>query len=90
MRNVILFLGSLLFYAWGEPVYVMLLLFSTLSDYIHGHLIDRFRGRRISDILLVTSILINLGGLGYFKYADAAAIAHRYFFLYLPDDVLYH
>ena len=70
MRNVILFLGSLLFYAWGEPVYVVLLLFSTLSDYIHGLLIDKYRGRKIATVFLVTSILINLGVLGYFKYAD--------------------
>lgn len=70
MRNVILFLGSLLFYAWGEPVYVLLLLFSTLSDYVHGLLIDRYRGRRIANVLLVTSIIINLGVLGFFKYAD--------------------
>lgn len=70
MRNVILFLGSLFFYAWGEPVYVLLLLFSTLSDYVHGRLIDRFRGRKVTSWLLVSSILINLAVLGYFKYAD--------------------
>ncbi len=71
MRNVILFLGSLFFYAWGEPVYVVLLLFSTLSDYVHGRLIERFRERRkIASVLLFTSILINLGVLGFFKYAD--------------------
>lgn len=70
MRNVILFLGSLFFYAWGEPVYILLLLFSTLSDYIHGRLIDRFRGRPIATVLLVSSIIINLGVLGFFKYAD--------------------
>ncbi len=70
MRNCILFLGSLFFYAWGEPVYVLLLLFSTLSDYIHGRLIDRFRGRGIAKVLLFTSVLINLAALGFFKYAD--------------------
>lgn len=70
MRNVILFLGSLFFYAWGEPVYVLLLLFSTLSDYTHGRLIDRFRGRTIASVLLASSIIINLAVLGYFKYAD--------------------
>lgn len=70
MRNVILFLGSLFFYAWGEPVYVVLLLFSTLSDYVHGRLIDRFRKRKIAKVLLVSSIIINLGVLGFFKYAD--------------------
>ena len=70
MRNVILFLGSLFFYAWGEPVYVLLMLFSTLSDYIHGRLIDRFRDKKAAKVLLVTSVIINLGILGFFKYAD--------------------
>jgi len=70
MKNFILFVGSLFFYAWGEPVYVVLMLFSTLSDYVHGRLIDRFRGRKIATGLLVSSIVINLLMLGFFKYAD--------------------
>lgn len=36
MKNLILFFGSLFFYAWGEPVYVLLMLFSTVVDYTHG------------------------------------------------------
>lgn len=70
MRNFILLIGSLFFYAWGEPVYVLLMLFSTVSDYIHGILIDRFRGKRSAKVFLVSSILINLLVLGFFKYAD--------------------
>ena len=35
-KNLVLFLGSLFFYAWGEPVYVLLMLFSTVADYAHG------------------------------------------------------
>jgi len=70
MKNIILFLGSLIFYAWGEPVYILLMLFSTLSDYLHGLLIHHFRGRRIATVLLVSSIIINLLMLGFFKYAD--------------------
>ncbi|MBE5884743.1 MAG: MBOAT family protein [Lachnospiraceae bacterium] len=70
MRNFILFLGSLFFYAWGEPVYVLLMLFSTLSDYVHGRLIDVFRGRRAAKGLLISSVIINLLVLGFFKYAD--------------------
>ena len=70
MRNVILFLGSLVFYAWGEPVYVLLLLFSTVADYVHGRLIERFRGRRAAKYLLLSSLFINLALLGFFKYAD--------------------
>lgn len=70
VKNGILFLGSLIFYAWGEPVYVVLMLFSTVSDYIHGQLIDRKRGTRAAKRLLVSSVAINLLLLGFFKYAD--------------------
>lgn len=69
MRNLILFLGSLIFYAWGEPVYVVLMLFSTLSDYVHGLLIARVQGKAAARVLLVSSIVINLGMLGFFKYS---------------------
>ncbi len=70
MKNFILFIGSLFFYAWGEPVYVVLMLFSTVSDYIHGILIERFRGKTAAKCLLVSSIVINLSLLGFFKYSD--------------------
>lgn len=70
MRNLVLFVGSLFFYAWGEPVYVVLMLFSTVSDYIHGLLINRFRGKKRATFFLVSSIVINLMLLGFFKYAD--------------------
>ncbi len=73
MKNFILFFASLVFYAWGEPVYVGLMLFSTLSDYIHGRAIENARlkgeGRRAFWIL-ISSLVINLGLLGFFKYAD--------------------
>lgn len=70
IKNFILFLGSLFFYAWGEPVYVVLMLFSTVSDYIHGRLINRYRGTKKAKCFLISSIVINLGLLGFFKYAD--------------------
>ncbi len=70
MRNIILFLGSLVFYAWGEPVYVLLMLFSTVSDYLHGRAIEKCKSRTAARCLLVSSICINLLVLGFFKYAD--------------------
>lgn len=70
MKNVILFLGSLVFYAWGEPVYVLLMLFSTLSDYLHGRLIGGCRNRNVARGLLISSVVINLGVLCFFKYSD--------------------
>lgn len=70
IKNGVLFLASLVFYAWGEPVYVVLMLFSTLVDYIHGRLIHRFRGTRKAKLALISSVVINLGLLGFFKYSD--------------------
>lgn len=70
MKNFILFLGSLVFYAWGEPVYVLLMLFSTLVDYVNGRMIERFRGRREAKRFLTASVIINLFVLCFFKYAD--------------------
>lgn len=70
MKNIILLLGSLIFYAWGEPVYVGLMLFSTVSDYLHGLAIGTCKKQGMKRLFLVTSILINLGVLGFFKYAD--------------------
>lgn len=43
-KNAVLFLFSLLFYAWGEPVYVVLMLFSTVLDFSCGKVVDRYRG----------------------------------------------
>ena len=72
-KNLVLFLGSLVFYAWGEPVYVTLLLFSTVSDYGHGLAIERARrlGKEgAAKTLLISSVAVNLLLLGFFKYAD--------------------
>jgi len=70
MKNLILLLGSLFFYAWGEPVYVLLMLFSTIVDYTHGRLLERLRGRRAAKGVLLSSVIINLSVLCFFKYAD--------------------
>lgn len=70
MKNLILFFGSLFFYAWGEPVYVLLMLFSTVVDYTHGRLLERFRGRGVTKGILLSSVIINLFILCFFKYAD--------------------
>lgn len=73
LRNFVLFAGSLIFYAWGEPVYVFLILFSTMIDYTAGRAIDycRRRGNTIgTKIALLCSIVVNLSALAVFKYAD--------------------
>ena len=70
VKNLVLFLGSLFFYAWGEPVYVLLMLFSTMVDYTHGRLLERFRGKAAAKGILLSSVIINLFVLCFFKYAD--------------------
>ena len=70
-RNGTLFLFSLLFYAWGEPVYVFLMLLTTLVDYTAGGIIDRFdSSKKIRTLALISSLIINLGILFTFKYSS--------------------
>ena len=70
-RNGTLFLFSLLFYAWGEPVYVFLMLLTTLVDYTAGRIIDRFdSSKKIRTLALISSLIINLGILFTFKYSS--------------------
>ncbi|MDD6262695.1 MAG: MBOAT family protein [Clostridiales bacterium] len=70
LKNAVMLLGSLVFYAWGEPKYVFLMAASILAGYIFGLLIEKYRGTRAAKILLVVSVAFNLVLLGYFKYAD--------------------
>lgn len=69
LKNYVLIPLSLLFYAWGEPVWVSLLLFSSIVDYFHGLYAERYRGQWQSKAALISSIVVNLGLLGFFKYA---------------------
>ena len=70
-RNAILLAASLLFYAWGETVYLLVMLFSIAANYLFGLLIDqaRQRGRR-GGLAFVCAVATNLGLLGFFKYAN--------------------
>lgn len=73
LRNLILFIGSLIFYAWGEPVYILIMLFSTVFDYINGLLIKKYKETsqlKKSRIVLISSIIVNLGILCFFKYSN--------------------
>lgn len=69
-KNTVLFLFSLLFYAWGEPIYVALMLFSTALDYTCGRLVEKYRGTKKQKIGLLVSIIVNIGLLCFFKYTD--------------------
>ncbi len=69
-KNYVLLIASLVFYFFGEPVYVLLLIFSSISDWLHSIYIEKHRGERKAKIALISSIVINLGMLGFFKYTD--------------------
>lgn len=70
---MVLLVASLIFYAWGEPVYVLIMLFSTVFDYTNGRLIEYFQKKNCpgkAKVTLVIDLIGNLGILGFFKYAD--------------------
>ena len=70
LKNTVLLLSSLLFYAWGEPRYVFLMIATVSVNYILGILIEKFRGKALSKIFMIISVTLSLAVLGYFKYAD--------------------
>lgn len=68
-RNILLIVSSLLFYAYGEPVYILLMIGSILLNYLFGRLLAA-KSKRIKKIVLYLAVICNLGILGVFKYAD--------------------
>lgn len=70
MKNFTLLTLSLLFYAWGEPKYIFLMLFSCIVDYSHALIIEKYRGTYKAKLALISSIVVNLGLLFFFKYSD--------------------
>ena len=74
-RNTVLLLFSLVFYGWGEPKYILIMLFSTVFDYTNARLIGHFQdaGRdKAAKAVLIVDVVGNLGILGFFKYTDFA------------------
>lgn len=70
-RNLFLLIVSLVFYAWGEPKYVFLMIFSILVNYIFGRLMDKHReNKKRLKLMLALSVVIDLGLLSVFKYTD--------------------
>jgi alginate O-acetyltransferase complex protein AlgI len=68
-RNPVLLVFSLIFYGWGEPIYVFLMIFTILVDYVAGLLIERAATDRRRRAWLITAIAINLLLLAFFKYS---------------------
>ena len=81
-KNYILLLFSLIFYAWGEPIYILLMIFSSIVDFINGKNIEKYKDdNKKKKIFLIISIIINISLLGFFKYAD--------FFIKVINNILY-
>ena len=67
-QNAFLLVASLFFYAWGEPVYVILLLLTTLIIWLCGRMLDRSRTRQTRKMWLAAAVVLALASLVYFKY----------------------
>ncbi len=76
LRNLVLLLVSLIFYAWGEPVYILIMLLSILIDYTHGILVAHFKREGAASkakAAVASSVIFNLLLLFFFKYWDFIA-----------------
>ncbi len=90
-KNTVLIIFSLIFYAWGEPVYVFLMILSALVNYFCGLLINRFRNGRTDSIVTFAAVAYNLIMLGIFKYSGFIAENINTFFhakIPVPDITL--
>ena len=72
-KNAVLLVFSLVFYGWGEPVYLILMTLSILLGWIFGLLIGKYRGTGKATLFITLSLVTSLGLLGWFKYADFVA-----------------
>ena len=69
IRNFTLLLISLIFYAWGEPIYVLLMVLTIIFDYIMARLINKSRNKKIKcKIIFIFTLIVNILILGFFKY----------------------
>ncbi len=70
IKNIVLIVASLLFYAWGEPVWVILLIYSSLIDFVCGGLAGKYRDTAKGKLFMIISLVLNLSLLGLFKYGN--------------------
>ena len=87
-HNPVLLLASLIFYAWGEPVYIFLMLLSILFNYFSGLDIARnLTDRRLAKRSLIFNIVVNIAILGFFKYEGFVLDSLN---AVLPVHITYH
>lgn len=70
IKNIILILFSLVFYAWGEPIWFVLLIISAVIDYLNGLFVEKHKNTKLAILGVVSTLTFNLGLLFTFKYAD--------------------
>ena len=73
LKNALLFISSLVFYAWGEPIYILIMLFSTVFDFCNGLALEKLEkknNQKGKTAVLVLSVAVNIGLLCFFKYTD--------------------
>ena len=70
VRNTVLLAVSVIFYGWGEPIYLFLMLFTIFAAWFLGLFIDKFRGTKNSKLFMIISVCISIGLLVLFKYSD--------------------
>lgn len=70
LRNIILVFFSLIFYAWGEPIWFILLIISAIVDYLNGIFVENNKHSKIAMLGVISTLIFNLGLLCTFKYAD--------------------
>lgn len=68
-KNFVLMVLSLLFYSFGEPIYILVMMISIIVDYVNGIFIGRLKKKKIKRMFLLSSLIINLGLLAIFKYS---------------------
>ncbi len=69
-RNVVLLIFSLLFYAWGEPIYILLMIFTIVESYLIGRCIEHSECHRKKKMYLGIGVILGISLLLYFKYSD--------------------
>jgi alginate O-acetyltransferase complex protein AlgI len=76
-RNAILLLASLVFYAWGEQLFVFVMLASVALNWLFGLMLERYRGPAASRLVIAGAVVVNIGLLAYYKYSGFIAAQYN-------------
>lgn len=85
-KNTVLIIFSLIFYGWGEPSFIVILLFMSYFDWYISSFIEKYRKVKLGKILLIVALGVNIGSLMFFKYGTFFA-TNLHSLLGIPDIV---